>query len=647
MRYWIRAIELCLLVVSLAAAQSNVIQPGDNLVIEGIPPIPVKLGETVARYADFRAAGFQDWHPRKREMLILTRFADTSQIHRVSMPGGARYQLTFFPDRITGAQYSQASGDYFLFSKDVGGGEWYQIYRYDFPTGAISLLTDGGRSQNSLGIWTNTGDRIAYSSTRRNGKDRDIWILNPVDPKDNRLLLELSGGGWIALSWSPDDTRLIVGEYISVNESHLWLVDVATGRKKLVSPADGPEKVAYGNAVFSKDGKGLFVTTDKDSEFQRLAYFDLATGNYRYLSSHINWDVKEFDLSRDGKTVAFIANEGGVGVLHLLDTETGKERPRPSLPAGSVYGLKWHRNNHDLAFHLSSARTTDDVYSVDLRNGRFERWTFSETGGINTDQFSEAELVRWKSFDGRMLSGFLYKPPARFTGKRPVIITIHGGPESQSTPGFLGRTNFYLNELGVAMVFPNVRGSTGYGKTFVKLDDGMKRADSVRDIEALLDWIQTQPNLDADRVMVTGGSYGGFMTLAVATQYNGRIRCSLDVVGISNFVTFLQNTEAYRRDLRRIEYGDERNPEMRAYLEKISPLNNASKISKPLFVVQGYNDPRVPYTESEQMVATVRKNGSPVWYLMARDEGHGFAKKKNQDFLFYATVQFVEEFLLK
>jgi dipeptidyl aminopeptidase/acylaminoacyl peptidase len=284
---------------------------------------------------------------------------------------------------------------------------------------------------------------------------------------------------------------------------------------------------------------------------------------------------------------------------------------------------------------------------MDAQTGKVDRWTISETGGINTDRFSEAELIRWKSFDGRNISGFLYKPPSRFAGKRPVIINIHGGPEGQFTPGFLGRNNFYLNELGVAIIYPNVRGSTGYGKTFVTLDNGLKRMDSVRDIGTLLDWIKTRPDLDADRIMVTGGSYGGFMTLAVATSYNERIRCALDVVGISNFVTFLQNTEAYRRDLRRVEYGDERDPEMRAYLEKTAPLNNAQKITKPLFVVQGYNDPRVPRTESEQMVATVRKNGSPVWYLMAKDEGHGFAKKKNQDFLFYASVRFIQEYLLR
>jgi dipeptidyl aminopeptidase/acylaminoacyl peptidase len=646
MRTLNRLLALCLLTASLAAAQGS-IQPNDNLVVEGIPPIPASLATTVARYTEFRTANLQDWHPTKREMLISTRFADTLQIHLVAMPGGARRQFTFFPDRVSGALCSPSAGDYFIFRKDVGGDEWYQNYRYDFSTGAVTLLSDGGRSQNDMGVWSNAGDRTAYGSTRRDGKDRDIWILNPADPESNRLLLEVEGGGWRVEDWSPDDLQLVVGEFISINESNLWLVDVATGQRKLLTPKDGPEKVLYGSAVFGKDGKGIYVTTDKDSEFRRLAYIDLATGAHTYLTSHIKCDVDEIVLSHDGKTIAFVTNEDGVGVLHLLDTTARKEKPTPRLPAGSISGIKWHRDNRDLAFQLASARAPADVYSVDVQTGKVDRWTFSETGGINTEQFSEAEPIGWKSFDGKTISGFLYKPPARFTGKRPVIINIHGGPEGQFRPGYLGLSNFYLNELGLAIIFPNVRGSTGYGKTFVKLDNGTKRMDSVHDIGTLLDWIKTRPDLDADRIMVAGGSYGGFMTLAVATNYNDRIRCSLDVVGISNFVTFLQNTEAYRRDLRRAEYGDERDSEMRDFLEKTAPLNNAQKISKPLFVVQGYNDPRVPRTESELMVTTVRKNGSPVWYLMAKDEGHGFAKKKNQDFLFYATVQFIQEYLLK
>jgi dipeptidyl aminopeptidase/acylaminoacyl peptidase len=254
--------------------------------------------------------------------------------------------------------------------------------------------------------------------------------------------------------------------------------------------------------------------------------------------------------------------------------------------------------------------------------------------------------VRWKSFDGRTISGLLFKPPARFTGPRPVVINIHGGPEGQSRPTFLGRNNFLIDQLGVAILFPNVRGSTGFGKTFAKLDNGRLREDSVQDIGALLDWLKGRPDLDASRVMVTGGSYGGYMTLAAATKFDDRIRASLSVVGISNFVTFLENTEDYRRDLRRVEYGDERDPAMREFLLGISPMNHAGRISKPLFVVQGRNDPRVPYTEAEQMVATVRGKGGPVWYLLAEDEGHGFAKKRNQDFQFFATVAFMQSFLL-
>jgi dipeptidyl aminopeptidase/acylaminoacyl peptidase len=245
-----------------------------------------------------------------------------------------------------------------------------------------------------------------------------------------------------------------------------------------------------------------------------------------------------------------------------------------------------------------------------------------------------------------MISGFLYRPPAKFTGKRPVIVNIHGGPEGQSFPGFLGRNNYYLNEMGIAIIFPNIRGSTGYGKSFLMLDNGMKREDSYKDLAALLDWIKQQPEFDGDRIMVTGGSYGGHSTLAVSTFYSDKIRCSVDIVGMSNLVTFLERTESYRRDLRRAEYGDEREPKMRAYLEKIAPMNHVDQIKKPMFVVAGKNDPRVPVSEANQIVEALKKNKTPAWYLIGNDEGHGFSKKKNQDFQFYATVMFMREYLL-
>jgi len=417
-------------------------------------------------------------------------------------------------------------------------------------------------------------------------------------------------------------------------------------QKKLLTPKDGGE-VAYSAARFSRDGKGLYLTTDRDSEFHRLAYFDLATMKPEYLTSNIKWDIEEFDLSEDGKTAALVANEDGIGRLYLLELDSRKIRPVAGVPTGVIGGLRFHRNSRDVGFTVSSARSPSDIYSVDIASGKLDRWTFSETGGLNTASFALPELVQWKTFDGKTISGFLYRPdPKKFPGRRPVIVNIHGGPEGQSRPNFLGRNNYFLTEMGVAVVYPNVRGSTGYGKTFLKLDNGMHRDDTYKDIGALLDWIGQDASLDAAKIMVTGGSYGGHMTWAVATYYNDKISCSLPVVGMSNLVTLLEHTEAYRRDLRRVEYGDERDPKMREYLERTAPLNNSEKIRKPVFAVVGRNDPRVPWTESRQMLDKLKNNGTPTWFLIANDEGHGYAKKKNQDFQFYATIMFVRTYLL-
>jgi dipeptidyl aminopeptidase/acylaminoacyl peptidase len=635
-----------LLLSAAAFAQSDEILPNENLVAEGIPKIPASLAESVARYSEFRAAAFASWHPTKREMLIETRFADTFQVHLVKFPGGARTQLTFFPDRIAEAQYEPTKGDSFLFSKDVGGGEFFQIYRYDLGDGNITLLTDG-KSRNTSPHWSYQGDRIAYGSTKRTGSDVDIWIVNASDPASAHMVAQNEGGGWEISDWSPDGKQVLLNNGISAAESYIWLLDVTSGKKELLTPKTGSDTVSYNNARFAKDGKGVYMTSDADSEFQRLVYFDLATHKTNVLTPTLQWDVDEFDLSKDGQWIAFEANEDGISKLHILDTKNAKEIPAPKLPVGVLGGIKWRDNSREIAFGISMASQTYDAYSADVATGKVERWTFSETGGLNTSGFSEPQLIHWKSWDDHSISAFLYKPPAKFTGKHPVIIDIHGGPEGQVRPDFLGRDNYYINELGIAMIYPNVRGSTGYGKTFQKLDNGFLREGSYKDINTLLDWIQAQPDLDANKIMITGGSYGGFMTLAVATNYNDRICCSVDIVGPSNLVTFLEHTSGYRKDLRRVEYGDERDPKMHEFLEQIAPANKAKNITKPLFVVAGANDPRVPASESAQMVEVVRKNGTPVWWLLGKDEGHGFAKKKNRDYEFYATVTFVKEYLLK
>lgn len=637
------AVIVLALTAAAAVAQNAEIVPGDNLVVDGVPKVPAELAEKVGRYTEYRTAGLASWHPTRREMLVSTRFGQAAQIHRVRAPGGARYQLTFFADAVGGASYEPARGESFLFGKGSGGNERFQIYRYDLATGDVTLLTDG-KSRNGGPVWARAGGRFAYTSTRRNGRDTDVYLMDAADPKSDRLALRVEGS-WRPLDWSPDDARLLLQHYVSVNETYLWLLDVSTGKTTPLTPK-GAAKVAYDGGKFTRDGKAVYVTTDRDSEFLRLARLELATGKHTFLTEAIKWDIDEFEPSHDGSTIAFVANEDGVGTLHLLDAATDKEKPAPKLPPGSVGGLDWHRNSKDLGFGLVSARAPADVYSLDVESGKVDRWTESETGGLNTGRLAEPELVRWRSFDGRDISGFLYRPPAKFTGKRPVILNIHGGPEGQFRPAFLGRNNYFLDELGVALLFPNIRGSSGYGKTFLQLDNGLKREDAYRDVAALLDWIKGRPDLDADRVMVTGGSYGGHMTLAVATYYPERIRCAVDVVGISNFVTFLESTEEYRRDLRRAEYGDERDSKVREFMQRTAPVNNVSKVKRPLFIVQGKNDPRVPVGEAEQMVAALKKAQVPVWYLLAKDEGHGFAKKANADFQFYATVLFVQRYLL-
>jgi dipeptidyl aminopeptidase/acylaminoacyl peptidase len=626
-------------------APTNV-TPGDNLVIENIPPVPTKLAEETARYSDYRSASLYGWHPDRREMLIGTRFADTVQVHSVAMPGGERKQLTFYPDRVSGAAYLP-DGKSFVFRKDTGGGEWFQLYRYDFAGGNVTLLTDG-KSRNSGPIFGHGQTRFAYTSTQRTGKDTDVWTMDASDPKSAHMLLQVEGGGWEPVAWSYDNKQLLVMQEVSINETYLWLVDAVSGEKKLLTPkvASG-DTIAYSAAAFSRDDKSLYIVCDKDSEFQRLARFDLATMTPHYLTTSIPWDVEEMDESEDGRNIGFVTNENGISKLYLLNTKTEKFKPLPGVPVGVIGTLSFHPNGRDLAFSLTSSRSPSDIYSTDIASGAVTRWTESEIGGLNAANFVEPSLVKWKTVDGKEISGFLYQPDAaKFPGKRPVIVEIHGGPEGQSRPVFEGPMNYLVNELGLAVIAPNVRGSQGYGKTFLKLDNGFHRDDTYKDINALLDWVGMQPQLDPGRVMAYGGSYGGHMTWAVAAFYNDRIRCALPIVGMSNLVTFLEHTEAYRRDLRRVEYGDERDPAMRAYLEKIAPMNHLDAMHKPIFAVVGKNDPRVPWTESRQILDKLNAQGTPTWFLMANDEGHGYAKKKNRDYLFNTEVLFIQKYLL-
>jgi dipeptidyl aminopeptidase/acylaminoacyl peptidase len=645
---------LCALLLAAASADARqaVLKPGENLEIRGIPPIPESILATISRYSENRQSASLSWRGTAREILICTRMGATYQVHRVAMPGGARQQLTFasdgiaFPTPEDVIAAGSPDGTSFVYVRDTSSGaERDQLFLFDFASAETTLLGDG-QANHSTPRWSDDGDMLAFTSTARNGGDHDIYVMNPEDPRSRRLVAQVTGT-WIVLDWSPEGGSLLVRESVSGFTQHrLWIVDVKTGGKREVMPASGPSFVT--GAQFGAAADVVFAATDAHAEFVRVVRIDTRSGAVTPLTAGPRGNVESLSVSSDGRLVAVAANEEGVGTLHVYDTESGRERTLQSLPTGSVLTVMFRPGSHELAFDVVSSRHPRDVFSVDVATGLVSRWTAGELNGVNGSDLVEAELIRWKSFDGMTISGFLYRPPKRFAGKRPVMINIHSGPAAQERPRFLGFSNYFVNELGVALIYPNVRGSTGFGRAFADADNGLKREAPVRDIGALLDWIDGHPDLDASRVMVTGGSFGGYMTYAVATTYPDRIRCAFAGAGISNLATDLDHTAEAGKDVRRGEYGDERQPETRAFLERIAPLSHASKLRKPLFIAHGRNDTRVPLQQAEQMAAAVEKNGGPLWLLVVNDEGHFLgAKRSTQDFMFSAWVLFVQEYLLK
>ena len=622
-----------------------------NLVLDGVPAIPEAVFDRLNQYQNTRSASLEDWDPSGKGMLILTRFGNTNQVHSVSEPGGSRRQITFLEEPVSEALYSrnqQRKG--FLYSTDRGGGEFFQFYWFDTDSGRSALMTDGGKSVNRNPVWSTNGRYLAFTSTKRNGKDFDIYLLTDADPKTTRMIKQVEGS-WSVLDWNAADTLLLVENYVSVNESHLHTLNPATGQMSEINPQK--EKISYETAAFAKDGDSVYYSSDEKSEFRQLTHYDLKRGKKQLLTEQLRWNVDLIDVSHDGNWIAFAANEGGNSGLYLAPTSNPGKATKIETPGGVIAAIQFDNESSRLAFQISTAQSPSDIYSVDLSSKRIERWTYSETGGLNPDTFVTPELIEYPTFDTvngkpRMIPAFYYKPRTLKPNSRfPVVIRIHGGPESQTSSSFSPLFQYWINELGVAVIDPNVRGSDGYGKSYLLLDNGMRREDSVKDIGRLLDWIATRPELDPTRVAVYGGSYGGYMVLASAFHYSDRLKCAVDIVGISNFVTFLKTTESYRRDLRRAEYGDEQDPAMHEFLLSISPLNNVQKIKLPLFVVQGKNDPRVPVTEAEQIVQAVRTNGGEVWYLLANDEGHGFRKKENRDHYEAAVSLFFQKYLLQ
>ena len=650
------AIPFILLLGAAAPAAAEVEQRtanDGNLIMEDVPEIPQRIVDNLNRYQNVRAATFRDWTDDGKGLYITTRFGDVDQLHRVDMPGGARHQLTFYNEPIGGIT-REPNGKRLIFLRDAGGSEFSQLFLLDPATGNAPMLSDG-ESRNSAAIWDRDGRRIAYQSTRRNGASNDIWVMEPDEPGTARIALESPDGTW----WGPAEfsasgNQLLATNYVSIEDSRAHLVDLDSGDVTLLAGGDGNTSTNYPLA-FDDDKGGFWLITSQGGDFERLAWQSLAPGSSpEIITGDIPWNVTDAALSDDRRRLAFAINEDGRSSVYMMDTRSREYRKVDNLPIGVVGGLAFRPDGRALAMTLNTSSTPSDTFVLELgrsptSTGKLVRWTTSEVGGLDTTRFRDPELVHDPTFDRtaegpRRIPAWVYRPAG--PGPHPVIVSIHGGPEGQSRPTFSSTYQMWLAELGAAVILPNVRGSNGYGKSYLALDNGINREDSVRDIGALLDWIDAQPDLDASRVAVFGGSYGGYMVLASAVHYSDRLKAAVDIVGISNFVTFLENTQDYRRDLRRAEYGDERDPDMRAHLQSISPLNNVDKIGIPMFVVQGENDPRVPVTEAQQMVEALRERDNVVWYMNALNEGHGYRKKENRDIYQQATVLFLEEHLL-
>jgi dipeptidyl aminopeptidase/acylaminoacyl peptidase len=636
------------LLSAVVVAQEKTVPVPQGVKVEGMPAIPQSIADGLARYAQSREANLVAWRPTKRQIVITTTFGDVPQFHLIDGPGRARTQLTYLPrpgiSRDAAASFDPANPDSLIFQRSSTGKELASLYRFDVATGGISLVMDAQIRYTA--VWARHGHWLAYDSTERDGKDRDLYVIEPADPKTKRRLGDFTGS-FSPQDWSPDGSTLLANEYVSNTESYIWRIDVKTGAKQTLTPREeGPH--AWFNSRFSADGKQVYAVSDRDGDW-RIWRCGVPSGTWTAVSPAgvaLEGDGS-FEISPDGSRLAMLVNKGPWTDLQVLDLTTLKARSVSGLPKGVISRLKWRPGSREVAFTLLSQKAPSDVYSVDTSLGTVSRWTTSETS-FNTEVLPPPEIVEIKSRDGIALTGVLYRPPAKFTGPRPVFVNIHGGPEDRSRVQFLGPSNYLLNELGIALLYPNVRGSAGYGRTFSHLDDGRGRTGVLDDMGAFLDWIAARPYLDKNRVVLSGGSYGGWLALEAGVVYNDRIRGVIAGAGPTNLVTFLEETEPGRLENRRHEYGDERDPQMRDFLLSISPVTRAADMKKPTLLIYAGKDTRVAIGQAQELMAALKTNQAPVWSIELTDINHeNFpGTRANYDFILASWSWFLQQFVL-
>ncbi len=613
---------------------------------DGVPAGDPNLNLLVSQYLVGRDAAFLAWLP-DNSLLISTRFGDMAQVHRVSAPLGMREQLTWYADpilQVLAAPAGPADGFAFLMEHNADG--MPQLYDYSFATHTARLLSSGtGRHGSPL--WSPDGKHVVFTGTDRDGTTTDIYMSDIGALTQPHLVVAGRERPWFPLDWSTDGQKLLLWQPGPNGDSALFIGDVNTGG---VVPAEaGGPHTAVRHARFSADGRGLYISSVDGGEFSVLRYLDLVTHQARDITAAIPWDIVDFQVGADGRYLAYVANDNGRDRLTVLDNQLKLELSPAGLPEGRITGLHFDHTGPQLAFSAASAQSPCDVYVFEPERNLLTRWTHSEAGAVDPRTFVAAEALQYPTWDRgksgqRMIPAFIYRP--RTAGPHPVLIDIHDGPAAQFRPGFEPFIQFVVNQLGYVVIAPNIRGSTGYGKSFADLDNGLAREDALRDLGSLLVWVGMQKDLDRTHVAVMGQSYGGFMALAMLSTYGDRLAGAISVNGYASLPSYLADASPADLADRRAEFGDVHDPDVHAVLNRISPLNSLAQIRKPVLVFQGLEDSPAQVSQAGQIVAGLRARGGEAWYVTAPDEGHDIRHAANRNAWLATVAQFLRRLAL-
>lgn len=607
----------------------------------------------ISRYLNVRAAYYPALSADGRFLYFISNITGTAQVWQLNLSHGRQpipwpEQITFAADRVLAVKPSPVKGDgRLLYSHDVGGNENMQLFLLNPDDGQERCLTTGfDNAMHIFGDWSADGKQIMFAANRRQPGLFDLY-MQPLAGEARLLWQNETPGYLFEQQLAPDGKTAVFSRAHSASHVDLFQIDFESGQVRQLNASDS--QAWYGGLNMSADGRSLYLLSDLDSDFKHIIQLDLETLHSKRLVAPL-WDISEQQLSPDGRYLAYTLNQGGESVLELLDLDAGTVRSpvieddAPGLIGWFDGRLQFSPDAQTVIFSYTSARRTSDIFMWDIAEEVATAVTRSSHGGIPQQAFVSPQLVRFPTFDEQHIPAWYYKPESgkRTASPLPAVILVHGGPESQFRPYF----NFlaqYLVHNGFAVLGPNVRGSTGYGKSYRQLDDVEKRLDSVADLAHAAQWLKQQPDINPEQIIVYGGSYGGFMVLAALTHHPDLWAAGVNIVGISNFVTFLENTSDYRRAHREAEYGSLAHD--REFLESIAPINHLDNLKVPLMVIHGANDPRVPLSEAEQLVAALQERGVPVEFLVFDDEGHGIVKLKNKLNLYPAVIAFLEKVL--